>query len=204
MFSCSDLTPLTLFPHQALNTPSLINHLCLGFDLDTLIRAEQRRLRRIEAASKPKPSLETGTYVPKFEWTEVPNDLLAPTLPPSVWRDWEGDKCALSLTRPSWISADNLVQLAQEIDFPDQGRVARTAAELRNGVRTGVQGAGRLPLPNVRNSPSLNQMPRQVLDTLRTWTRKELLCGPLKKDELPEGAKLSPLSAVLKPNMDAR
>ena len=110
----------------------------------------------------------------------------------------------MELTRPSWISSDGLIQLAEETGFPDMDRVKVTAEKLRVGVRTGVQGAGRLPLPTPRNSPTLNAMKTQVMDSLRSWTCKGLLCGPLEKSQLPQGAKLAPLSSVLKPNLDAR
>ena len=142
-------------------------------------------------------------YTTKHHWSVIP-DIRSASFPDSVWKDWEEDKCPLSLTMPPWLDPDALIRIARDSKFPDMDRVLRTAESLRSGVRTGVEGAGRLPLGQVKNSPSLAKLPVQVLDQLRTWTKKGLLCGPVHPDELPPGAKHAPLSAVLKPLGDAR
>ena len=161
--------------------------------------AETTRLRRIAARLKPRPeAAQSRPYVPKFEWTQLP-DMLSPEFPDSVWKDWEQDECPLDLKMDSWIDTDALLNLAGRYQFPHMNWVTKWVDILKEGARTGVMGAGRLPLDSVRNSPSLATRPVQVLDQLRAWTKQGILCGPIKPEDMPPGAKHAPLSVVDKP-----
>lgn len=139
----------------------------------------------------------------KHHWSTIP-DVMSPKFPDIVWKDWEPDSCPLNLKMTSWVDTKALTKLAERHNFPRMDWVRRTVTTLENGARTGVVGAGRLPLKKVSNSPSLASLPVQVLDQLRTWTRKGLLCGPILPKDLPPGAKHAPMAAVEKPNLDAR
>ena len=149
-----------------------MNVLIAGFAFHLLAAAETRRLRTIAARLQPRPGpIKLGLYVPKHKWSQIP-EILSEEFPDSVWRDWEPDKCPLQLSKAPLLNPDKLLELARNTDFPDMARVHRTAELLRNGARTGVEGAGRLPLGPTRNSPSLAKLPIQVQRKLKSAKRK--------------------------------
>ena len=55
-----------------------------------------------------------------------------------------------------------------------------------------------------QNSKSAEEYGERVTDSLRDWVESKLVVGPLKKDEVPFGASVSPVVVRLKPNGKAR
>ena len=143
-----------------------------------------------------------GVFVPDNQWVgDFPEDMLAEKFDPALWAQFE--KCELSLSKKSWVDYNKLRAVARERNFPRMELVEEVAEMLEHGARTGVRGAARLP-SHGPNSRTLQGLGPQVLDTLRTWCKEEVLCGPLEDHEIPANAKSSPLAAVLKPTGRAR
>ena len=129
--------------------------------------------------------------------------MLAENFTEAFWDQFE--KRPLALSKRPWVSPKKLREVAKKTKFPDTKLVEEVAQMLEKGAATGVKGPARLPLrPPPPNSQTLNGLGPQVLDSLRTWVREGVLCGPLREEELPPGAKHSPLAAVLKLNGKAR
>lgn len=170
-----------------------------------LIRAELRRRDEEEAALAAAPApVPQGKFTPTNSWSQPwPQDMLAESFTEAFWDQFE--KKPLTLSKRPWVSPKKLRKIARKIKFPDTKLVEEVAQMLEKGAATGVRGPARLPLrPPPPNSQTLNGLGPQVLDSLRTWVREGVLCGPLREEELPPGAKHSPLAAVLKLTGKAR
>ena len=129
--------------------------------------------------------------------------MLSEKFPEAFWDQFE--KEPLSLSKKPWVCPDKLRKAARKRRFPDNRLVEEVAQMLEQGAATGVRGSARFPLrPPPPNSQTLNGLGPQVLDTLRSWVKEGVLCGPLTEKELPPGAKTSPLAAVLKLSGKAR
>jgi hypothetical protein len=55
-----------------------------------------------------------------------------------------------------------------------------------------------------KNNSSVYTFGERVADSLQTAVRDGILYGPLRRDELPWEPKISPMTARLKPNCNAR
>ena len=168
-----------------------------------MIEAELRRRDDEEAAraAPPGPAVQKE-FIPDNCWTEkFPGDMLADKFEADFWAQFE--KRPLELAKKSWVDHRALEKEAERLKFPNKQLVDEVSLMLQHGARTGVTGAARLPSRGP-NSPTLQGLGPQVLDTLRTWCREEVLCGPLEEHEVPPGAKSSPLAAVLKLSGKAR
>ena len=190
-------------PTPGIRSTLSVTNLVTGFNPRALVAAERRRLRMTAAAAVPAPpEPPPGVFTPDNEWViPLEVDILAEEYPSEFWSQWE--KTELKLSMEPWISPDKLRETAKEIGFPNLDYVEEMAVMLEEGARTGVEGAARLPSSGP-NNPNLRNVAPQVLDTLRTWCRQGLVCGPLEDSEVPAGAKSSPLSGVLKPSGKAR
>ena len=208
MFAVSTLPPL--LTHYPPGLFGLFAVMCLdsslyiaGFNIHALIQAELRRRDDEEAAKAgpPEPALQKE-FIPDNNWTgDWPENMLADSFEPALWAQFE--KRPLELAKKSWVDHSALEKEAERLKFPNKKLVREVSQMLQHGARTGVSGAARLP-SHGPNSPTLQGLGPQVLDTLRTWCREEVLCGPLEEHEVPPNAKSSPLAAVLKLSGKAR
>ena len=88
-------------------------------------------------------------------------------------------------------------------NFPDMEYVDTVASQLTYGVSLGFRGAGRLP-SEAKNLRSFLNAGYRSMDAIATWVTQGLVCGPLRREELPPDIKVSPAGEADKPNGRAR
>ena len=138
------------------------------------------RLARLRAAERVRAGLQLASHKPRppdpvipqycsvYKWPVLPKDYLG-EWEPEVWAEMPKNELP-SKPRP-WIDPEALRAMGEMIQFPDMGEVDRVAVLLTEGAHTGVSGAARLP-QEARNSPKIQELGPQVLDTIRSWLEK--------------------------------
>ena len=117
------------------------------------------------------------------------------------WEAWV--KNPYKEERGSFIDHEALIEVAEEVGETEMMKVDEIATMLEFGADIGVKGEGRWPSSEPNNA-SVYQFGSRVADALQTGVRDGILYGPLKKEELPWEAKISPMTVRLKPNGNAR
>ena len=157
-------------------------------------------LRQGMKVRKPHPHV-VPIFTPK-----VPSVKKLPRYDLDAFPSWYWDsfpRNPMSDKIDSWISAMKLRERALISNFPEMGYVETVAHQLTHGVPLGFRGAGRLPA-EAKNLRSFNEAGYRSMDAIATWVKQGLVCGPLRRDELPERIRVSPAGEADKPNGRAR
>ena len=174
------------------------------FSVARLRRAEAERVARMEASLLARPEDPPDpVFKPKFDWDPDlwPEDFVNGDYGEKFWA--QCPRVELPDKPKPWVSPEELRTVAVAAKFPNMKLVDKVCEMLRNGADTGVSGAARLP-QEARNSPKLQLYGPRVLDTIRSWLAKNLMCGPFDPSEVKHPVKISPTGVVLKPTGAAR
>ena len=157
-------------------------------------------LRKFRRADVP-PGPPVKEWKPKYDLPKLKT--FAGVFPESYWKDWPVNTMDGEMPPTSWVKWKELENLAGALGCRDWGRLGRTLDRLKVGADIGCRGRGRIPTVGP-NSGSAEEYGERVSDSLRDWVDEKLVIGPLKKEELPPGATVSPIATRLKPNGKAR
>ena len=115
----------------------------------------------------------------------------------SYWSTWPSNPVTLST--PPWISAAKLEEVAHRAGYSYQAELQYNLNNLRHGANIGVEGSSRL-LAEGPNLPGFLSLGYRSADTICTWVKKDLVFGPLTRDQLPTTFRSSPIQSALKPS----
>ena len=102
-------------------------------------------------------------------------------------------------TTPPWISADKLEAVAARVGYNNREELSYNLGNLRQGADIGVIGSSRLHAVGP-NLPGFLSLGYRSADTIATWVKKQLVYGPLTREQLPPSFRSSPIQAALKPS----
>ena len=159
---------------------------------------QRDRLRRASLLPRPEPPPEP-VFTPKYNWDYIPQSFAEADYGDIFWDQM--DVVNIPEHPESWVDADILENIAMDSAFPEVEELKAMTKMLREGANTGVVGSARLA-QDARNSPKVALYGLRVLETIRSWLEKKIICGPFK--HAPENAKRSPLGVVIKPTAEAR
>ena len=159
---------------------------------------QSERLRRASLLPRPEPPPDP-VFTPKYNWDHIPPDFAMEDYGDKFWDQME--VVNIPELPESWVDADVLETIAVESAFPEVDELKFITKMLREGADTGVTGAARMA-QEARNSPKVALYGLRVMDTIRSWLEKKIICGPFK--DAPDDAKCSPLGVVIKPTAEAR
>ena len=171
-----------------------------GFHVNLRKTFERKKnlISKFESLDIP-PMLEIEVYDRKHK--EIPElSSYGKILPDSYWAHWPKRLVASMLPQQSWVNAEELLKVANEIGFSDQTHLARVVKRIREGSVIGCRGPGRLPT-TVPNSPPVYEYGVRMADILLDMLKDGLVWGPLLPEEVPwKDISLNQMSGKLKPN----
>ena len=159
---------------------------------------QRDRLRRASLLPRPEPPPEP-VFTPKYNWDYIPQSFAEADYGDLFWDQM--DVVNIPEHPESWVDADILETIAMDSAFPEVEELKAMTKMLREGANTGVGGSARLA-QDAKNSPKVALYGLRVMETIRSWLEKKIICGPFKY--APENAKRSPLGVVIKPTAEAR
>ena len=164
--------------------------------------AERNALLDKFLAGVETPEPVTKAWVPKNP--EIPLLERYDVAPPaSYWSSWPENKLLQKQPR-SWINLSGLQEVADEAGYINPSNMSWASNIILNGAQLGVSGAGRLGYVS-ENYPSASVHGKLLADALADWTKKGLVLGPFRSDELPfPDPRVSPVSVVPKPSGHGR
>ena len=182
------------------NIQDVLMHLPLSGTFPTKVKetvaAHSKLLREGMNTKKPQPRV-IPPFTPKVpEVAKLPIYNLK-KYPKEYW-----DKFPYRPLTPgisSYISPERLEARAIKSSFPAMDYVLDVSSQLREGVSLGFRGAGRLPAeyPNLK---TFYETGYRSMDTIASWVKEGLMCGPLDRHQLPLYIRSSPAGGAEKPN----
>ena len=120
--------------------------------------------------------------------------------PPDFWNNFP-----VNLSKPakSLVSADKLEAMALSVGTVDKQMLEKVLFDLRFGAKIGCKSPYRLP-SRATNAPSAYEDGEKVTDAICDWVKKGFAFGPVDKDQVPAGAKLSGIMTRSKPDGSVR
>ena len=152
-------------------------------------------LRRGLKRKRPEP-VTPGSFTPKMPKIPKLDSYDTSSHPPEYWKTWPYNPLPNKVE--SWIRPRKLIRRAKRMKFPKLDWVRRVARELTTGVSLGFRGAGRLPGEG-KNARSIIERGYRAYDAVACWVKQKLVCGPLKRHQLPRDIRVSPAGGADKP-----
>ena len=103
----------------------------------------------------------------------------------------------------SLINPKRLAGLSIALGTSDPDALAVVCRNLEGGAEIGCVGAFREPSVST-NAPSAFEYPVEVTDAVASWVEKKFVYGPVKREQVPAGVKISGIMCRPKPNGSAR
>ena len=173
-----------------------------GFSSRKRARYQARReelLKWTESLPRKPESLPTPGLKQKVPDVPVLKSYEGDFADEKYWEKWPQYKPE-SWEPESWISGEDLIRVAEELEFRDMDRVKKAAGQLK-GADIGVKNPKARLGSEGRNLKSASELGHLLADSLADWVRLELVAGPYKSNEVPwKDCKISPLSVQLKPS----
>ena len=154
------------------------------------------RVTQAAASVREPPPLLAKTFpIDNPEIPEVPDYDI--DLGDQYWAAWPYNPA--TDTTPPWISADKLEVVAARVGYNNKEELSYNLGNLRQGADIGVIGSSRLHAVGP-NLPGFLSLGYRSADTIATWVKKQLVYGPLTREQLPPSFRSSPIQAALKPS----
>ena len=102
----------------------------------------------------------------------------------------------------SLINPKRLAGLSMALGTSDPDALAVVCRNLEGGAEIGCVGAFREPSVST-NAPSAFEYPVEVTDAVASWVEKKFVYGPVKREQVPAGVKISGIMCRPKPNGSA-
>ena len=181
----------------------MINLLVIGFDLGFSRETLRARKRWLDIAEfmdvqalpelppkkkfSPKHALpvlaDYGKEAPQDFWDKFPTNYVCP--------------------KKSLVDWKLLLKLGIETNYPDKEELKKVANWLQNGATIGCEGTFRLPSYS-NNTKGAILEGHKVTDAICDWVVKGFALGPVKREDVPEHAKINSIMTKEKPNGSVR
>ena len=163
-------------------------------------KRKEAQLRRFRGTDVP-PLHNKKVWQPKFSLPKL--ETYRGAFPDEYWSLWPVVTWDQVLPPVSWVDGAALLRMARKARYGDEERLQRVVKRLEAGADIGCRGRGRLSTEKP-NAESAYLHGDKVADAVRSWVEDQLVLGPMRKEDVPEGSTISPILVSIKDNGSAR